>query len=490
MKKPLNRPTDARHFALLARGASARVTLVLISVLAGLGVAAAKDPMPVAATAHGASASDRAPAPQSLALKVGAAKIDVTPDAATLPKNFQGVLDHIYARAIVVDNGISRAAMVTIDAGGIPTPLWQRVTARAARDLAIPADHILLTATHTHSVPFVRDASCEDRIYEALRQAAAAMKPARMAYGTGVSYINVNRNIIDPQTRRWWEGANYDGPSDKTVAVIRFETVSGAPIALYYNYGVHAVITGTLDMVSGDIPGATSRYIEESLGEDVVAVYSNGAAGDQDPIYFQQTYDLRAIRIKDYAARGKDISNAMPPGGEGMDRTNPTVAMLMNQQKQMILSMGQMLGEEVLHVSRAGSERPVSAAGIAGLQKTVACPGRKRLDAGRAGYAGVYEDADPIDIQLSLLRIGDTVIGGVDAEIFTTIAQRFKRESPLKHTMLTTLTNGMAPSGYIPNDAAASYNSFEVVSSRLKPGCAETAIVDGLLDLIDQTETQ
>ena len=50
-----------------------------------------------------------------------------------------------------------------------------------------------------------------------------------------------------------------------------------------------------------------------------------GAAGDQNPIYFQQTYDLREIRIKDYAKRGVDISNAMPPGGEGLERKNPAV---------------------------------------------------------------------------------------------------------------------------------------------------------------------
>ncbi len=67
--------------------------------------------------------------------------------------------------------------------------------------------------------------------------------------------------------------------------------------------------------------------------------------------------------------------------------------------------------------------------------------------------------------------------------MFTPISQRFKRESPFKHTMMTTLTNGVAQSGYIPNDAAFGYETFEVLSSRLKPGCAEEAIVSGLLDL-------
>jgi len=415
-------------------------------------------------------------------LRVGAARIDVTPSADQLPKGIRGVLDPVYVRAIVIENGSSRAALVTVDTVVLPPEIWTDVSARVARELNIPASQLLLTASHTHSA-FLHGKGFENSIFEAVRQASLASRPARMAFGTGAAFINVNRNIIDPATHRWWEGPNYDGPSDKTVAVIRFETLTGDPIAIYYNYAVHGVLTGMLDQVSGDIPGAASRYIEDSLGRGAVAVWSTGASGDQNPIYFQQTYDLRAIRIRDYAKRGEDISNAMPPGGQGLDRSSPEVAKLLDQQKQMVLSMGQILGEEVLHVVRTGLERPVTAATIAGAQETVTCPGRRRTDSGRAGFPGTYVDADPVAIRLSLLKIGDTVIGGVDAEVFTVIGERFKRESPYKHTMMATLTNGMANSGYIPNDAAFGFNTFEVVSSNLKPGCAESAIVDGLLDL-------
>jgi len=301
-----------------------------------------------------------------------------------------------------------------------------------------------------------------------------------------VSYINVNRQIIDPKTSRWWEGPNYEGPSDKTVAVITFDTTDGAPIAVYYNYAVHAVITGQLDQVSGDIPGAASRYIEDSFDDRVVALWSSGAAGDQNPIYYQQTYDLRDVRTKDYATRGIDISNAMPPGGEGLDRNNPTVARLMSQQRQMVLSMGQFLGEEVLHVIR-GIERRDTAVPLSGRFSTISCPGRERTNQGRAGFEGTYKEAGPVEIRLGLLRIGEVMIGAVNAEVFNPIAQRLKRESPYKATMMATLTNGAARSGYIPDEASFGKQTFEVLSSRLQPGCAESAIVNGILSLIDVT---
>ena len=80
-----------------------------------------------------------------------------------------------------------------------------------------------------------------------------------------------------PQTKRWWEGPNYDGPSDKTVAVIKFESLNGTPIAVYYNYAMHGVAAGQLDLVSGDAPGTTSKYIEDSFDDKIVALWSSGA---------------------------------------------------------------------------------------------------------------------------------------------------------------------------------------------------------------------
>src|SRR5690349_6181293 len=82
-------------------------------------------------------------------LRVGAARIDVTP--APLPRNVTGVLDRLYARAIVIDTGAARAALVTVDTGGIQDATWQAVTREVGTQLGIPASNMLLTATHTHS---------------------------------------------------------------------------------------------------------------------------------------------------------------------------------------------------------------------------------------------------------------------------------------------------------------------------------------------------
>jgi len=418
------------------------------------------------------------------AFRAGAARVDVTPSPGELPKNSLGILDRLYARSIVLDNGTTMAALISVDAGGVPDALWQAVTRQVETELGIPTKNVLLTATHTHSAGFQRGPDYTQKIVESVRLARQKLVPARVGYGTGESYINVNRQIIDPRTHRWWEGPNREGPSDKTVAVLAFESLSGEPIAVYYNYAVHAVITGQLDQISADIPGAASTYVEDSFDGGVVALWSSGAAGDQNPIYYQQTYDLRDIRVKDYAKRGIDISNAMPPGGEGLNRQDPAVARLMNQQRQMVLSMGQFLGEEVLYVMR-GIDRTSTQVPLYGASSTIQCPGRERTNEGRAGFEGAYKDGDPVEIRLGLLRVGDVMIGAVNAEVFNPIAQRLKPESPYKATMMATLTNGSARSGYIPDDASFGKYTFEVLSSRLRPGCAESAIVNGLVALIE-----
>jgi hypothetical protein len=143
-----------------------------------------------------------------------------------------------------------------------------------------------------------------------------------------------------------------------------------------------------------------------------------------------------------------------------------------------------MLGEEVLHVMRESLVKSSAGATLAGAESSLSCPARRRTDTGRGGFPGTYEDAGEVSIRLGALRIGDIYIGMVNGEVYNAIAQRLKRESPFKHTMMSTLTNGSAPTGYIPSDDAYGRNVFTVLSSRLKPGCAETGIVTGIVELM------
>jgi neutral ceramidase len=72
---------------------------------------------------------------------------------------------------------------------------------------------------------------------------------------------------------------------------------------------------------------------------------------------------------------------------------------------------------------------------------------------------------------LGVTRIGNIALTSVDAELYSEIGQRLKRDSPVANTFMVTLANGAANSGYIPNDAAFGALTFQVLGSKLKSGC-------------------
>jgi hypothetical protein len=438
-------------------------------------------------------------------LYAGAARVDITPapDAA-LPmsgyagrtQGFQRIHDHIYVRAIVLSNGTSKAVLLSWELIFMPNRVWEDLSQRISKELGIPVENQMLAGEHDHAAPSLAGmfgggrnagrppgsnpgftprppspgtvaytAKVENDAFEAVRRAKENLRPAKFGYGTGKAYVNMNRREFMPG-HGWDLGYNPDGPSDKTVAVLRFDDAStGKPIALFINYPVHGVVMGDNNLaVSGDLPGATSRFVEQyyqgklpmrnDSGPEVavrpertvsddsfVAVWTSGAAGDQNPIVMDS---------------GEDFS--------------------------MVDALGRTLGEESVRVANSIT-RLSQQVKITGAQQVVTCPGRRvtpgQHPANRQDFK--FEDSDPVNIRLSLLTINDVWVSGVSGEVLTMIYQHLMKETPNTHTIMVTHANGS--SGYIPNDAAFDQVSYEVTTSRLKPGCAEDTIVNGILEL-------
>jgi hypothetical protein len=399
-------------------------------------------------------------------LKIGVARVDTTPTDLTgltnlWRKPFAGVHDHLYARALVIDNGTSKAAIVATDLVefGDTTSLRQRIE----KEVGIPADRIILTASHDHSAPrggtvtpgataqvggagtAAYSAWLYDRIVEALTKAKAAEQPARMGIGTGRAYVNISRDEFSQRENKWRLGINPDGPSEKTVWVVKFETPAGDPIAVLFNYGVHSVVAGPEnDQVTGDLAGAAERYVEAHYSDKVVALFTIGAAGDQNPTFL---------------GPGQAKQEAAP--------IFPTMD-----------AEGLMLGAEVVRVANR-IENPVSTARIAGGEKIISCPTKPRQ--ATAGQSA--EQAPDIKIHLGLIMVNDIAFTGVSGEVVTNILWHLKKASPLTNTIMITMSNDRI--GYIVDDAAYGRGIFELSGSPLASGCAENGIVDGLVGLIE-----
>ena len=171
------------------------------------------------------------------------------------------------------------------------------------------------------------------------------------------------------------------------------------------------------------------------------------------------------------------------PIREGKVQAGPLDPKVRDTLERVMDCEGVLLGEEVIRVMTNTKQMDASPR-ISAAQNIITCPGRRRTDSGREGAPGTYVEGDPVNIRLGVLRIGDVALATVNAEIYSTIGREFKERSPAANTLVVTLANGMANSGYIPNDAAFGAYAFQVLSSRLKPGCAETSIVNGWLELL------
>jgi neutral ceramidase len=434
-------------------------------------------------------------------LRVGAAKVDITPPPnPTQPPSGHFEHEHLFVRAIVLDNGATRAALIGTDLSSMNDAIWTRASKQIAELLQCPVENIVMSATHSHSayMPNLgagtgpRGGTDPDFIARSMTEAVAAgkakLQPARVGFGTGASWLNVNRDAINPTTRRWYQGPNLDGASDKTVGVVKFETPEGRLLAAYVNYAMHPINFYLTGITSADVPGAASRYVEQAYDDQVIVAFTQGASGNQNPLYLRPHSKALEGKRAAVMASGKvnkpdDLLGLMMAGDPVANV--PLDAKIAERLERFVDSEGQVLGEEIIRVI---NDTPQTATDvqIRAAQKMVACPGRRRTNSGREGDPGTYVDGDPVNLRLGVLTIGKTALTTVDGEVYTEIAQRVKRQSPLRETMMVTLANGGANSGYIPTDAAFGSYTFQVLGSRLKPGCAENAIAGGLTELLNQ----
>ena len=153
-------------------------------------------------------------------LKAGAAKVNITPfiggpmaGYAARDRGSEGIQDELYAKALVVTDGTQEVAIVTSDLIRISEDLAEEVRGLVKRSVGLPADRVLLCASHTHFGPEVRRNRLEDEEYNAfanayfavlaqkmttaVRLAHDSLRPARIGAGSGSAEdISYNRRLI------------------------------------------------------------------------------------------------------------------------------------------------------------------------------------------------------------------------------------------------------------------------------------------------------
>ena len=236
---------------------------------------------------------------------------------------FQGHHDDLFARALVLDDGRQKVALLSVDAIGYDNSILgkgRHFTRQLRRHVAartgLSADAIMLAATHAHSAPETigltpfRDVMgvpewLENHLQELVETVVDAWKnraPARAFAGvTQVDGIARYRRIVLKSGKLSVHGAL---PPPEQVAVpwqlderlnlLWFERENGAPCAALMNYTAHPVVAMLLPQVCADYSGAASTLVERQL-PGAVCLFTNGAAGNINSVKVSTNFDDVAL---------------------------------------------------------------------------------------------------------------------------------------------------------------------------------------------------
>ena len=395
-------------------------------------------------------------------LSVGTAKVKITPKVP-IPMSgyrgrkgpFKGVHDDLFARVMVFSDGENKAAIIAADVIGFSHSFWEETTKRLEQEAGISQKYIILSAVHTHGGPTTRVYNettspevvtyvdeLREKLVNAVKEAVNNLSSSSIGAGKGECKMNINRRAPDGKGEITL-GRNPYGPCDHEVGVVRIDDIRGNPVAIFINWPCHGVVLGPRNyLITGDWPGATSRFVEKEFDNKVIAPVTAGASGDINPIYGPHI-DFVDVSSYSYA----------------------------------VDAIGMILGKEVIRVAKDIKTFPHGS--ISASQRLITLPEKERKESKL--LQPDYKPGLGLNVRLSALKIGNIIFTGVSGEVFNEIGVKLKKQSPYNYTIMITHCNGS--SGYLVTDDSYQEGGYEVRSTRAKSG-AEKAIIENLLDMI------
>lgn len=445
-------------------------------------------------------------------LRVGVAEVDITPPvgyrvAGGYEERISNELhDPLLAKAIVLQQGSTRAALVLCDLCSIGRQVSDPVRHRASIRSGIPVEQIVIAATHTHGGPeyygTLRDVGHElavekhghdpaetvdyparlvARIADAVHCAADSVRGARCEAGVraapglafnrrfhmknGTVQFNpgkLNPDIVAPA-----------GPVDDALPILLFRDVATEkPFAALAVFAMHVATFGNGRQIGADFPGVMQQKLREALGPEFVSLFAAGAAGDVNHV------DVRSAARQDPATELQRIGHqlaarvlAPTPPLEPVEK--PRLAV---RAARVPLPLRE-LGAGEVEAARAHLRRVLSGERFEFLA-TVA--------AWRAMNTATLRerDGDQLRAEVQGVRISDdTAIVTLPHEVFVELGLAIKARSPFRNTLVVSLANDI--DFYVPTRKAFDEGSYEVVTSSLQPGGGER-LVDGALQLLEE----
>lgn len=228
-------------------------------------------------------------------LRAGAAKTEIA-DLDAGPVN-----DPPFVKALVVTDGTTTAAIITVDAvaigeiGTIRNDYLSKVRSQLQQDLGIDPDGVLINASHCHARVC---ADVDRRTVDAVKEAHRKLEPVRVGVGQGhEDRVSENRRLKLKSGREVDVRHAYSlppdedvvgaGPIDPEIGVVRMDAVDGRTVAVIYNFACHPIQGVPNGGNTADITGFASNVLETGFGHGAVALFLQGCGGDVNPLGYK-----------------------------------------------------------------------------------------------------------------------------------------------------------------------------------------------------------
>ncbi len=363
------------------------------------------------------------------------------------PSPAGGKRGELEVRALVVEQGATRLAIVNTPYIGFPRVLGDRVRARVK---SIPGNNILIGATHSHSAPEMyafpdgkggtwADLDYIDsvviKVADAIEEAVANMQPASMKIATGRANGKIAYNYYAPKL--------YDPRAN----VMQFLDTSGKPFITLVNYAIHPEVLGPRSgVVSPDLVGPLQDRIEELGGGK--GIFMNSAQGGM------VTADCRG-------ADGKDI-----------------------QTWEECIRIGNLLAEESMRIVKDAPTQKNPKLQV--FERELEFPVENELMLAIVKYSPLdYKiSADnKVSTQFNLVNLGNAQLLTIPGEALPNIGYYLKKNMSGKYNFLLGLTNDGF--GYIlTKEDFGSFDRYKYVSETSLGEQTGGILVDAAIDFI------
>ena len=406
-----------------------------------------------------------APTSECGEFRSGAAMRIITPDpllpvsgGVGEPKATTEKRGELTARAMVFSDGTTTIAVVGIDVLGFPSVLGDRVRKLVPR---LPAENILIGATHTHSAPdcygfplpsgkFTGDLNfmqsvCE-KAAETVNEAIDKLQPATLKTAVDKAAEGIAYNYYAPQLY------------DRRMGVMQTVGADGKMIGTLVNYAIHPEVLGSdVGIISPDCIGPMYSQIEQKLGG--VAVFMNSAQGGM------VTADNRDL------SQPGDIRNAVWP-----DQRTWTEC----------LRIGHLMADEAERIiGKADAQKEPAVGNVARRIEFPVESAMMRAIVAASPLKYPHTDDFRITVQVNLLTIGNAQVLTIPGEALPNIGFYLKRKMKGEHNFLFGLTNDAF--GYILTKV--DYESFDRYSYVSRTSLGEMTgeiLIENALQMIEQ----